>query len=125
MTHTSAAGRRQTDAAVDERRQTPRIKIFGRLHGHLVALDVPVAVTGIGQGGLSIETPVNFPIGIVHEFQLAVNDLVTVRLKGRIVHCRQVSGKDDNPRYAAGVEFVHEEWEAGAEAVRDLIQRFA
>jgi hypothetical protein len=124
MSRTSPSSRSQTDTAVLEKRQTPRIQIFGRLHGHLVALDVPVAVTGISDGGLSLESSVNFPIDAIHEFQLAVNDLVTVRLKGRIVHCRKVSGPDDNPRYAAGAEFLHDDWEAGSEAVRDLIARF-
>jgi hypothetical protein len=110
--------------AVTELRRSPRIEIFGRLHGHLVALDVPVSVTGISLGGVSFESPVDCPIGEVHEFRLALNGVASVRLKGRIVHCRSVSGRDEeDPQYAAGAEFLPDVGDHVTDAILDLVER--
>jgi hypothetical protein len=107
-----------------EQRRSPRIEIFGRLHGHLVALDVPVRVTGISLGGVSFESPVDFPPGAVHEFRLAASDAASFRLKGRIVHCRPVFDEEEgDPRFAAGAEFLGDDAEAVADAIRDLVER--
>jgi hypothetical protein len=109
--------------ATVEQRRSPRVEIFGRLHGHLVALDMPVSVTGISLGGLSFESPVDFPIGAVHEFRVELNDVASVRLEGRIVHCRPVFDQDEeDPRYAAGAEFL-DHADAAADAIRDLVER--
>jgi hypothetical protein len=110
--------------AVAELRRSPRIEIFGRLHGHLVALDVPVSVTGISLGGVSFESPVDFPIGEVHEFRLALNGVASVRLKGRIVHCKVTSDRDEaDPQYAAGAEFLVEDDDYVSDAILDLVER--
>ena len=98
-----------------ERRHSPRVKIFGRLHGQLVAVDVPITVTEISLGGLGFETSVEFPDGAVHEFCLTLGDESTVSLKGRVLHSRRVSPADEPPRFAVGVQFIDEA------AVRDLI----
>jgi hypothetical protein len=110
--------------ATIEQRRSPRVEIFGRLHGHLVALDMPVSVTGISLGGLSFESPVDFPIGAVHEFRVELNDVASVRLKGRIVHCRPASNPDEgDPRFAAGAEFLDDCADDAADAIRDLVER--
>jgi hypothetical protein len=112
-----------TGTAAADRRRSPRVEIFGRLHGHLVALDVPVKVTGVSLGGLSFESSVDFPIGAVHEFRLALNEVASVRLKGRIVHCRLVSMDKGEPQFATGVEFHDEHAESNLDGIRDLIER--
>ena len=109
-------------ATLDQRR-SPRVEIFGKLHGHLVALDVPVKVTGISLGGLSFESSIDFPIGAVHEFRLALNEVASVRLKGRIVHCRLISMEKDEPQFATGAEFLDDHAGAAIDGVRDLIER--
>ena len=52
-----------------ERRRGHRVEVLGQLHGHLVALRLPVTVRDIGSGGFSIETPVPFPDRAPHSFR--------------------------------------------------------
>jgi hypothetical protein len=89
-----------------DRRRNPRIQLLGRLHGNVVALEVPVTVTEISLGGMAIETEIDFPRGAEHEFQLTLGDDSTVRLKGRIAHSQKLGG--EAPRFLAGIEFVEE-----------------
>jgi hypothetical protein len=106
-----------------DRRRNPRIQIVGKLHGHLVALDVPVTVTEISLGGLGLETAIDFPVGVVHEFRLTLGDDSTVLLTGRVMHCRRASGPDEPPRYVVGVQFIDDAGESGA--IDDLIARIS
>jgi hypothetical protein len=123
MKHTSTREWPVAAPATAEQRRSPRIEIFGRLHGHLVALDVPVTVTGISLGGVSFESPVDFPIGEVHEFRLGLNGVASVRLKGRIVHCRSASDRDEeDPQYAAGAEFLADNDDYVTNAILDLVE---
>ena len=89
-----------------ERRRNPRVAILGKLHGHVVTLDVAVTVLEISLGGMGIQTPVPFPIDAVHSFQLTLGDKSVVHLKGRIAHCQRVAGDED--RYVSGVQFIDE-----------------
>jgi hypothetical protein len=107
-----------------DRRRSPRIQIFGKLHGHLVALAVPVTVTEISLGGLGLETSIEFPSGVVHEFRLTLGDDSTVLVKGRVMHCRRTSSPDEPPRFAVGVQFV-DEADADAYPVSDLVDRLS
>lgn len=91
-----------------ERRRSPRVQIFGRLHGHLVAVDAPITVTEISLGGLKMESPIEFPAGVVHEFALTLGDGSQVAVKGRVLHSRRIGG-DDPPRYAVGVQFIDDD----------------
>jgi hypothetical protein len=89
-----------------ERRRNPRAAILGKLHGHIVTLDVAVTVTEISLGGMGIQTAVPFPVGAVHSFQLTLGDNSVVHVKGRIAHCQRVPG--DEERYLSGIEFLDE-----------------
>jgi hypothetical protein len=107
----------------DERRASPRIEILGRLHGHLVSLDVAVTVREISLGGMAIETPIAFPIGAVHEFMLTLGDGSTVPLTGQVVHCRNVAAPDADPSYVSGVRFLDDELPGGLPPGDTIIQK--
>lgn len=98
----------KTSTASDprERRGTPRIQVLGQLHGHIVTLDVPVKIREIGLGGFSIETPMKFPIGAVHEFRLTHVDGETVNLCGRVVHSGERERSTDPGLYITGFAFL-------------------
>jgi PilZ domain len=89
-----------------DRRRNPRVQILGNLHGRIVALDVPVTLTEISLGGMAIQTEIAFPVGAVHEFQLALGDDSLVHLKGRVAHCQRVAG--DAERYLSGIQFLED-----------------
>lgn len=105
-----------------ERRRSPRVQILGKLHGYLVALDVPVTVVEISLGGLGLETPIDFPVGVVHEFSLTLGDGSTVSLKGRVMHCRRTLSPDTPARYTVGVQFIDDD-AAETATVTTLITR--
>jgi hypothetical protein len=69
---------------------------------------VPVRTCEIGSGGFSIETPVLFPAGAVHEFLLTRDDGVSSLVTARAVHSRQVGGGEP-ALYLTGFEFVLED----------------
>ena len=106
-----------------DRRHAPRIQLFGKLHGHLVALDVPVTVTEISLGGLSLESSIEFPVGAVHEFRLTLGDESTVFVKGRVMHCRKAAGMDPAPQFNVGIQFLDDD--AETHPIGDLIDRIS
>ena len=100
-----------------ERRRAPRIEVLGRLHGHLVSLDMPVTVREISLVGLSFSAPMPFPIGAEHEFRLTLGDGSVVMLKGRVVRSEDRPSVDGQPpTYVTGVQFAEEEAQAAADA---------
>jgi hypothetical protein len=107
-----------------ERRHAPRIQILGRLHGYLVSLDLPVTVTEISLGGMSLDTTVDFPVGVVHEFRLTFAEDSTVLVRGRIVHCRRGAVLDGVARYVTGIQFI-DLTARDTDAIRGLVDRMA
>jgi hypothetical protein len=103
-----------------DRRRSPRVQIFGSLHGHLVALDAPINVAEIGLGGLSFETSIEFAAGMVHEFRLRLGDGSEVAVKGRIVHMRRLSPAAAPPVFAVGVQFIDDD--AEVDSIAALLQ---
>jgi hypothetical protein len=102
-----------TDAT--DRRRSPRIEILGRLHGHTVAFDVPVAVREISLGGMTVETGIALGEGAVHEFLLTLGDGSVVQLTGRVLHSRREPGSNDGPvSYVSGIRFIEDEPDATA-----------
>lgn len=106
-----------------ERRRAPRIEILDRLHGHVVSLGVPVTVCEISLGGLTLESPVAFPPGAVHDFRVRLGDNSTVVLKARVVHCQAMppgEGAEGSSLYRTGVAFIGDGSDADA-AVEHLL----
>jgi hypothetical protein len=108
----------------NDRRHSPRTQIFGRLHGHLVALAIPVTVTEMSLGGLGFETTLDFPVGVVHEFRLTLGDESTIFVKGRVMHCHPADSPDDTPRFVVGVQFVDDDT-VETSPVGDLLGRMS
>ena len=104
-----------------DRRTSPRIEILGRVHGQAISLDVQLVVREISLGGMSIETPVPFPLGAVHEFRLTLGDGSTVLLRAQVVHCRPI-GTRDSALFLSGMHFVDDEPVTG-QSVGDFIDR--
>ena len=91
-----------------ERRNSPRIEILGKLHGHTVAFDVPVLVREISLGGMAVETEIELAEGSVHDFLLTLGDGSTVELAGRVMHSRLIS-EEGEPAYVSGVQFIDDQ----------------
>jgi hypothetical protein len=93
---------------VDDRRKSPRIDLLGRLNGHLVTLQRDVTVREMSLGGLSIETPFEFPIGAVHVFRLTLGDGFSIELSGRVMHTHPDPVPVDRERHITGFRFLDE-----------------
>jgi hypothetical protein len=106
-----------------DRRRAPRIELLGRLHGHSVSLDLPVAVLEISLGGMAIQTGLPFPVGAIHVFRLTLGDDSTVELNGRVMHCRNIAPTDATPSYVTGLQFVDDDPSETSPVVGDLIDR--
>ena len=121
----SAAFRSSTLASSpQERRRSHRVEVLGQLHGHVVALKLPLVVRDIGSGGFSVETPVPFPIDSTHLFRFTTADGHEVRVKAESVRCLRVSPSDAHPAYITGFEFITSDRET-KESIGWLVERLA
>jgi hypothetical protein len=105
-----------------ERRRSARVTILGRLHGLAVALDVPVEVRDLSLGGMSIETPVPFPVGATQEFGLVMGDGSQLVLYGKVLRCRDVSG-GGIPMFQIGVQFLEDQEPTESVTVGQILER--
>jgi hypothetical protein len=105
-----------------ERRHSPRLEILGRIHGHSVSLNAPVTVVEISLGGMAVETPFEFPVGVVNLFRLTLGDESTVDLEGRVLRCRSVAEPGEAARFRSGLQFV-DDTEAAGPGVGSLLKR--
>jgi hypothetical protein len=92
-----------------ERRQSSRVEILNRIHGHVAALDVTVVVREMSLGGMRLETPFSFPVGAEHEFRLEMGDGSKVIVRGRILRCLQTADADGRDLFISGVQFVDDD----------------
>ena len=110
-------------AGIPESRKAPRLELMERIHGHLTSLNVKVVVREISLGGLSVEAPLQFPIGAIHEFRLTLGDGSKVIVRGRVAHARvtkdEQTGKES---FLVGFEFVEDQPEASPE-IPDLVEK--
>lgn len=103
---------------VSESRKAPRLELMERLHGHLTSLDVKVLVREISLGGLSVEAPLKFPAGAVHEFRLTLGDGSQVIVRGRVAHCRPYTDEATGAAtYITGFEFLEDSETSSEELV--------
>src|SRR5690242_11884933 len=89
-----------------DRRRSHRVEVLGQLHGHLVALRVPVKVRDIGTGGFSIETPVPFPDRAPNAFRFTMADGAEAVLTAVSVRSARIDRPNEPPSYVTGFEFV-------------------
>ena len=112
-----------SEHGVPESRRAPRLELMERIHGHLTSLDVKVMVREISLGGLSVEAPVQFPKGAIHEFRLTLGDGSKVIVCARVAHCRPVKDeKTGVETFVTGLEFVEDQPDAAPE-IPDLVEK--
>jgi len=104
-----------------ERRRSPRIELLGKLHGHVVALDVPLHVTELSMTGMGLQTGFDLPLDAVHSFRLTLGDGSTVILAGRVVRCQKVVREGEEVVYVSGVDFMDQDVDPAT--IESLIDR--
>ena len=93
-----------------EGRRAPRLRVAGKIGGHVVELDAPVNVVEIGLDGFSVESSTDLPIGGVFEFRFRLHDGSDVYSRARVVHCRPQGSRSVPSRYVVGLAFVEDTW---------------
>src|SRR5262245_22202838 len=93
-----------------EARRAPRLRVAGRIRGHVVELDAAVNVVEIGLDGFSIESSVELPLGGVFEFRFTLHDGSDVYSRARVVHCRPQGSRNVPSQFVAGLAFVDDVW---------------
>ena len=89
-----------------DRRRSPRVELVGLVSGRLLRPGTAVVVRDMSLGGIATETPFPFERGTVHDLQLTLGDGAAVDLRGRVMHCRNIAGDGEEPRYFTGFQFV-------------------
>ena len=109
--------------SMTERRRAARVEIIDRLRGELVSFEVQIIVRDISTGGMAIEGPVQFPIGMRHEFLLTAPDGSFSRIRGIAKWSRRVSQPDATPSYSTGFEFIETPVPLGGSTIAKLIEK--
>ena len=110
-------------AMTSERRRSARVAILGRLHGHVVSLDVPVAVSDLSLAGMAIQTPIPFIEGTVQEFELALGDNSSVVLRGQVIHSHNIAPAGAPALFLTGIQFLDDDEPADSRDVGRFIER--
>ena len=106
-----------------DRRRSPRVELLGQLHGRVVPYDVNVTVRNISLGGMSIESPFPFPVGVSHDFRLTLGDESSVRLRGAILRCDSERAADGSTYFLTGIRFLDESPEEAEAGIGDIMER--
>lgn len=104
---------------LSERRRERRVNLTSRLQGHLIALDEPVSVLQVSEGGMTLST--NSPLSprSVQEFYVWVGG-GPLLVQGEVRHTRVVVNNDD-VSYQTGIKFVDPPAEL-LERLEDLLE---
>ena len=112
-----------TPNGVSESRRAPRIELMGRIHGHLTSLDFKVQVVEISLGGLSVDAPLRFPAGAIHEFRLTLGDGSKVMVRGRVAHSAPRTDETTGAQsFVTGFEFLEEQPQNNT-PIQDLVEK--
>ena len=103
------------------RRTTPRLEVLDQLHGRLVAVDIPIRIRDISTGGFSVESPISFPAGAVHQFRFTTSTGRSLVVPAGAAHCRTAAPRDGMHWYVTGFEFLYDEHGDVARAVDVLM----
>ena len=88
----------------ENRRETPRLDILGKLPGELTVL-APITVRDISLTGALVESAYPLVMESAHELRLHLGDQSVV-LRARVAHCQIADLGRDTVRYVAGLEFI-------------------
>jgi hypothetical protein len=103
-----------------ERRRYPRLEILGRIKGVVRPLDVPITLLNLSLGGFLMQTPMEYHVGEIHEFQFTMGDKEPLILRARIAHAMRAT-VDHEPVYLFGLEFVDRDTRTAGEPVQSLM----
>jgi hypothetical protein len=88
------------------RRRDLRLQVLGQLYGHVVALDVPLAVENVSGGGFAVVSPIPFQAGTSHQFRFTTAQDRTVTVTAHAIHCMRCVAPTGEPRFLIGFEFA-------------------
>lgn len=91
-------------AQLSERRRERRVNLTSRLQGHLIALDEPVSVLQVSEGGMTLSTRSPLSPRGVQEFYVWVV-AAPLLVQGEVRHTRVVVNNDD-VTYQTGIQFI-------------------
>lgn len=91
-------------SAFSERRRERRVNLTSRLQGCLIALDEPVSVLQVSEGGMTLSTRSPLSPRGVQEFYIWVG-AGPLLVQGEVRHTRMVVNNDD-VSYHTGIQFV-------------------
>jgi len=103
-----------------ERRRYPRIEILGRIKGVVRPLDVPITLLNLSLGGFLMQTPMEYRIGEIHEFQFTMGDKEPLIVRARIAHAIRAT-VDHEAVYLFGLEFVDRDTGTADAPVQSLV----
>jgi hypothetical protein len=103
-----------------ERRRYPRIEILGRVKGVVRPLDVSITLLNLSLGGFLMQTPIEYRVGEIHEFQFTMVEKEPLIVRARIAHAMRAT-VDHKPLYLFGLEFVDRATPTGDEPVQSLM----
>ena len=79
-----------------------------------------ITLLNLSLGGFLMQTPNQYEVGEIHEFQFTTNKKHPMVLRARIAHAMRVT-VDHVPLYAFGLEFVDGDTQAGRDAIESLV----
>jgi hypothetical protein len=88
-----------------DRRRYPRLHLVGALDGLVVPFQLGVRVVDISAGGLSVQSPFDFPRGTTHEFQFAILEQPRPVFRAVAVHSERMTPRPGRALFVAGFEF--------------------
>jgi hypothetical protein len=92
--------------AEGERRQSPRIDVFGQLDGYLLSVRQTAVVLDISTGGLGIALRRPLDVGSTHDLRLTTPDGETVVVRARVVNQRESQTPTGTEYFVIGIEVV-------------------
>jgi hypothetical protein len=110
----------------EDRRQSPRFEVDGRVRARLEPPAHEVIVRDISLGGFLVESHTAFAVDARHEFQIALeNDRRVTVLTARSVHCRPRSAPGEPLAYLTGFAFIEPQGTDAQASLRELVKHAA
>jgi hypothetical protein len=93
---------------------------MGRIQGVVRPLDVQITLLNLSLGGFLMQTPNDYQVGEIHEFQLTMTGKEPIIVRARIAHAMRVT-VDHGPLFLFGLEFVDAGTGPNEQAIESLV----
>jgi hypothetical protein len=90
------------------------------MEGVIRPLEVPITLLNLSLGGFLMQTPMEYHVGEVHEFQFTMSKMDPIVVQARIAHAMRVT-VDHKPVYLFGLEFIGRDMRTANEPVESLV----